>query len=355
MKEYRVVIVGSGPAGASCGKALKDEGIEALIVEKEKLPRHKICTGLVLGQGRMLVERYFGEAPPREVLSAPGTVHASECVVWDKEKGFSPYTMEIAKDGQTFSEEYLNVWRDKFDYWLLKKSGVEFREQCTFRGFSHEKDTVKVRLSHKAKGDEEVRCSYLVIADGVGSEVKKILDPSFPAEQAMILAAYQGYYRIVDMGELKNSHCYVFLEREFGDMFTIVHRKDDLLSLCPGGFKGRNMKKSMENLKTFLAKQFGVVLGDTERVEGCVIRVEPTVLGKDRVLLAGSAAGLIYLSGEGITPAIDSGYRAGKAICRAIKEGQNAFEVYEQDTKPIVNHMQVCLAQEQMCVPPHPA
>ena len=180
----------------------------------------------------------------QEALSCdPGTVHASECVVWDKEKGFSPYTMEIAKDGQTSPEEYLI----KFDYWLLKKSGVEFnREQCTFRGLLlDEKDTVKVPQRFPLKPRGMKRSVAPISADGVGSEVKKILDPSFPAEQAMILAAYQGYYRIVDMGELKNSPTVTFsLSVNLVICSLSCTVKYDLLSLCPCGFKGRNMRRA---------------------------------------------------------------------------------------------------------------
>ena len=49
MDKYQVIIVESGPAGSACARALKDEGIEVLLVEKEKLPRHKTCTGILLG------------------------------------------------------------------------------------------------------------------------------------------------------------------------------------------------------------------------------------------------------------------------------------------------------------------
>ena len=35
-KEYQAIIVGSGPAGAACAKALKNAGIEVLVIEKDK-------------------------------------------------------------------------------------------------------------------------------------------------------------------------------------------------------------------------------------------------------------------------------------------------------------------------------
>jgi flavin-dependent dehydrogenase len=347
MDEYQVIIIGSGPAGASCGKALKDEGIEALIVEKKKLPRHKVCSGLVLGQAQLLVKEYFGDVIPDEVLCSPGILNASNSVAWDRRKGFIPVTIEIPKDGQTFPGEYLNLWRNKFDYWLLKKAGVEFRENCTFRGFSEDNDRIKVRLSEKGRQDKDVYCSYLVVADGGGSNVRRLLDPSGAGGKPVTGSVYQAYYRTEDMGSLDAEHLYALFEPEFGGNFpTGVHRKDELLTLCLTDFEHRNLKKCMESLKTFLAEQFGVMLGGMERHEGCIVRMEPPILGRDRVLLTGAAAGLVYLNGEGIAPAIDSGYRAGKAICRGIKERKSAFEIYKTEARGILNHMQACFAYQ---------
>ena len=64
MEEYPVIIVGSGPAGAACAKALKNEDIKALIVEKDELPRNKICSGILFGQTQVLLKQLFGSLPP---------------------------------------------------------------------------------------------------------------------------------------------------------------------------------------------------------------------------------------------------------------------------------------------------
>ena len=59
MKEYQVIITGGGPSGAACAKALEVEGVEALVIEKERLPRYKICSGVLFGQTQVLLEKYF--------------------------------------------------------------------------------------------------------------------------------------------------------------------------------------------------------------------------------------------------------------------------------------------------------
>ena len=125
-------------------------------------------------------------------------------------------------------------------------------------------------------------------------------------------------------------------------MLSCVHRKGEFLTLCVGGFKGRNLKESMEDFKTFLAENFNVVLSDRERGEGCILRQSPPFLGKDRVLLTGEAAGMMYLNGEGISAALDSGYQAGLAIAQGIKEGEDVLELYRKKTEEIVDHVKLC-------------
>ena len=352
MKKYPVIIAGGGPAGAACAKALKEEGIEALVIEKDKMPRHKICSGVLFGQTQLLLDKYFGKQPAEDVYCEPKDMHASDIQEWEKEKGFSPYVWEIPKDGIVFSKEYKNIWRNKFDHWLLKQSGANVREHCMLRNFSVDGDTITVDVFNKEKNQidtfdkdnmqEQIFCTYLIGADGGNSMVRKIFDPgSVNAGPEVVI--FNAYYRFDDMGELKDGSWNVFFNKEVGEMLCCVHRKGDFLTLCVGGFKGRNLNESMEVFKTFLTDEFNVVFGEQERVEGCMMRLAPPDLGKGNVLLTGEAAGIIYLNGEGISAAIDSGFRAGKAVARAIKENKDVSEIYAEMTTDILDHMKVCM------------
>jgi len=342
MEEYQVIIVGSGPAGAACAKALKDENIQALVIEKEELPRHKICSGILFGQTQVLLKKYFGTLPSEEVYCEPKIIKASNIQEWNREKSFLTYVWEISKNGQSFPQDYHNIWRKKFDYWLLQEARTEYRDNCRFRNFSMHNNKIKMEVSQKDRGNKDLYCSYLVGADGANSRVRMALDPT-GTKQGKEVVIYQAYYRFSDMGSLEDAHWYVFFESQIGDMLSCIHRKDELLTLCIGGFTGRYLKENMEKFKIFLAEKFQVVFGDMERDERCVLRLRTPFLGKDRVIITGEAAGMMYLNGEGISAALDSGWQAGKAIAHGIKEGGDVLDIYRKETEGIIRHVQLCL------------
>ena len=352
MEEYQVIIVGAGPAGSSCAKALKEEDLNVLIIEKEKLPRHKTCSGILFGQTQLLLEKYFGQLPPKSVYCKPEIIKAADIQEWRHEKGFFNYVWELPKNGLDFPTDYYNTWRNKFDYWLLEQSGADYIESCSLRGFSVQGDKVNVETTRKDKSHgqsnetdkagQELACSYLIGADGGNSKVRSLLDSSWRKETPETIA-FQAYYRFSDSGSIEEGNWYVFFEPEISDIICCVYHKDDLLALCVGGFKGRDMKDSMEGFKRFLSRNFKVVFAKEERVEGCVMRQGPPNLGSDRIILTGEAAGFMYLNGEGISAAIDSGYRAGKAVAEAIREGTNAADVYRERTIDLLNHVNLCL------------
>ncbi len=342
MKDNQVIIVGAGPAGSTCAKALIEEGIQVLIIEKKLLPRHKTCSGVLFGQTQVLLQKYFGQLPPETVYCRPKIIKASDIKEWSREKGFSDYVWELPKDGQDFPTDYLNVWRNKFDHWLLLQSGADYLEGCSLSGFSVKEDKVSVEVAHRNGSEQDLSCSYLIGADGGNSKMRTLLEPSWSKENPAS-TVFQVYYHFKDSGKLQEGSWHVFFEPDISDVLCCVHHKDDLLALCIGGFGGSSLKDKMEDFKGFLSDNFKVVFGKQERVEGCVVRQGPPNLGSDRTILTGEAAGFMYLNGEGISAAMDSGYRAGKAVAKAIKEDKNAVDIYGGQTAGLLNHVNLCL------------
>jgi len=282
MEKQKVIIVGAGPAGASCAKALQAAGIQALIIEKEELPRHKTCSGVLFGQTQVLLQQIFGSLPPEQVYCQPREIPASHILAGDPNR--------------------------------------------------------------------TLHCDYLVGADGSASAVRRALTPDW-WQASPDVVIYQVYSLLADRGRLREGCWHVFFEKSIGDILCCAHQKDSCLVLCVGAFKGRDVRAGMEAFKLFLRKEFQVVLGPEERVEGCIMKPSPLTLGSGRVLLTGEAAGFMYLNGEGISAALDSGYRCVPAIASAIQEGGDALEKYRAATADMVSHMEACTQQGHFLVP----
>jgi len=346
MEQHDVIIVGGGPAGAACAKALKDAGIDVLILEKDKLPRYKCCSGVLFGQTEELLREYFGaDAPPEVYCSNDKIIEAEDIREWKKGTGYKRFYWEIDKDGKAFSTHYQNIWRNLFDHWLVKMSGATCREEARVKGFTATSEHVTVEVD--GPGVSEYRCKYLIGADGGPSVVKRILKAaagdSGPAGASVSI--FQSYFKLESLGTLKKAAWTVFFEPEIGEMLSCVHQKGDYLLLCVGGFKGRKLRESVERFKQLLADEFGVKLGSWWRDEGCQMELAPPYLGEGRAVLTGEAAGYIYLNGEGISAAIDSGYRCGKAVAQAIRSGGDAIAIFRENSGDIDRHLEKCLSQ----------
>ena len=69
-REVDVVVVGASLAAAAAAKRLTDAGLEAVVLERKKLPRHKVCSGILAPRGHHFLIENFGPRP-REILHEP--------------------------------------------------------------------------------------------------------------------------------------------------------------------------------------------------------------------------------------------------------------------------------------------
>ena len=85
-----VVVVGAGPAGAAAAKRCAENGLETLLLEKRKLPRDKVCDGMIMGPvAKRLIKQEYGDIPD-QVLTQPQrikgyTMHVPGmglCLLW---------------------------------------------------------------------------------------------------------------------------------------------------------------------------------------------------------------------------------------------------------------------------------
>jgi flavin-dependent dehydrogenase len=56
-KHFDVIIVGAGPAGASCALALQNANLNILLLDKHSFPRDKVCGDAIGGRSIKLLEK----------------------------------------------------------------------------------------------------------------------------------------------------------------------------------------------------------------------------------------------------------------------------------------------------------
>ncbi|HSE83875.1 MAG TPA: geranylgeranyl reductase family protein, partial [Thermodesulfobacteriota bacterium] len=103
--DYDVIVVGSGPAGGMCAYELSKEGLSVLVIEKEKLPRYKVCAGGLTKKAVDIIPEDFRHIVENQTYNIRTTLNYK--YEFSKTTNFPIVTM---------------VTRDKFDYFLIQKS-----------------------------------------------------------------------------------------------------------------------------------------------------------------------------------------------------------------------------------------
>jgi flavin-dependent dehydrogenase len=322
---YDVVIVGSGPAGAAAAQAIRGSGLNSVIVEKARVPRYKMCSGILFPSARRLIADDFGPLPD-DVLSAPSRVRGSKAYL-TLDSPAVPAPFSIFDESPGLSEDGLNVKRSECDLWLCRQSGVPIADDCLFRSFQRDGDDLVVELQENGKGTQ-IRTQYLVGADGTRSAVRAALSSGFESTVRLIPNYEEWYSGAID---LEPEYLHLFFDRTITGYFATVFHKDGNIVVATGTPQGEPLKECFKRFTAFLEERHGLVV--EKRVEhcGCVVHDMAATgnycLGEENVLLAGEAGGFNRCA-EGITSALVTGKAAGECVLRAVETGRSAFAFY---------------------------
>ena len=317
---YDVLIVGAGPAGASAAQGLVKKGYRVLVVEWKKLPRYKICSGLIIDRSQDLVEEYFG-SPPKHVFSEPGLLQGVRlCMAGDT------LTDVPLEKGNAY-----NVWRSSFDHWLIQQSGADVWDEHQLVNLRQTKNKVQASVLRKGGEIVEVEASYLIGADGGGSRVRRLIDPEFEKTTRWTTAVQLYCEGTVN---LEREYFYAFFDPSLRGFYNWLNFKDEYLIYGVGTRKGESVRPYIENLTEYLKKSFGLQIHKVIRRTGCVSTdmgiTGNFVLGLGRVLLVGEAAGFMNILGEGISSALATGHIAAEAIHQSESSSLAVLPVYSE-------------------------
>lgn len=295
--QFDVIIIGSGPSGASCAYNLKrfHPNASVLLIDKASFPRDKTCGGGVSPD----VSNYIDFD-----LSDAIDYHCNEVVLVTNNKSISSHGSNI-----------LMVRRTVFDDFLLNKAiqqGVETRMACEVmdieRGITQ--NIVKTQAGHFS-------AKLVVLAEGASGRLARKLGITLK-NAVWAGLEYEHYTKELD-GKLR----IYFNHSENG--YTWNFPKSDGLSLGIGGLiKGKQNVSLPQQLKHFL-KQYSITTLEKKNLHGHPIQVyngrQKLVHGS--LLLVGEIAGCVDpLTAEGIRPAIKSGYLAAQVLAEVLSSNK---------------------------------
>ena len=119
-----VVVIGGGPGGSTVATMLARQGIDVLLLERDRFPRHHVGESLLPASVPVLEE--LGVLPA--VQEAGFLPKWGATMVWGREG--APWSWYFRETNQKYPHSY-QVWRPQFDQLLLDNSrakGVEVRE-----------------------------------------------------------------------------------------------------------------------------------------------------------------------------------------------------------------------------------
>lgn len=323
---YDVVIVGSGPAGAAAAKALSGHNLNTLIMDAAKLPRYKMCSGILFPSARKFVADHFGEIPER-IYCQPVAVKGNRVRVSnDKPYEYGPFS--LFDEGEGLPEHGRNAIRAELDYWLSCQSDAQIVDQCRFKS-ALTSDSGQITVVAELNGEKlEIETRFLIGADGPMSTVRKSVAPDFDDTIRQIPNYEEWYQGHID---LEPGYLYIDCDRSITGYFATVFHKDDNIILVTGARKGESVKSYFAKYVQFLKEKHGLTIDKTVKSAGCILHdmsaTDNYLLGKDNVLLAGEAGGFNRCA-EGITAALVTGWAAGESVLKSIGANVQAYNLY---------------------------
>jgi len=282
-----VIICGAGPAGSSLAYFLSREGFDVLLFDKAKFPRTKPCAGAF----QVSLNNFFP--------------FSLEPVAEDKAMGLSfRKNSHFCKIELGIPIAYV-VDRKKFDYFLLKQaigSGAEFIEEC--KVLKVEEGVVHSKIG-KLKG------RIIVGADGAGSVVRRFgRYGKIKSMMKTIIADVPFNFKkelLFDFSYTKNGYAWIFPK---GNKTNVG------FGTLPGCFREGEAKLHK------ILEDYGFPEPMNTYKWTYPIFSTPELLVWKNTLLVGDAASLANpATGGGIYNAVQSAYRASKAISSNLKEG----------------------------------
>ncbi len=301
--EWDVAVVGGGPAGLAAASASAAAGARTIVLERAEHPRYKTCGGGLLGVSRAAVAGQIALPVRDEIRSATFTL-----------RGGQEFTRSTAQPLLAM------VMREEFDAALLgraEENGAVVRQRVQVRAI----DQADGRATARLADGTSVTATVLIGADGSSGVAARHVGAQFAQVDLGLeleIAVPQPVGRrwagrvLLDWGAIPGSYGWVFPK---GDRLTV--------GVIAARGQGDATKAYLREFVGRLGLDGYQAVRDSGHLTRC--RAEESPLRRERVIVAGDAAGLLEpWTREGISFALRSGALAGEHAAKAATSGDPA-------------------------------
>lgn len=304
---YDLIVIGAGPAGASAARTAAQHGLRTLMLEKEKLPRNKLCGG---GLTPKVLKKLDFSLPKELIENVARSVR-----------------IHVGDNLHHFESKQPLVYmtsRARFDSFLAKKAvevGVELHDKSAVHGLETSKSHVTVKT---LTGSFESR--ILIGADGVGGLTARAggFYDRWKPDQVALAVESEVYVGEQVVQEFVGTDS--FFDLYFGVSpagYGWIFPKDDHLTVGVGCRLSR-LRDGRELFKSF-ADGLPVLKGfEVPKPQAHLIPLGGTAIvpsARGRILLAGDSAGQVEpMLGEGIYFSIWGGQIAAQVAAESCSQ-----------------------------------
>ncbi len=308
--EYSAIVIGAGPAGSSAAHALAKNGVDVLMVEKQReVGKDIFCAEGISGNTFNLVKKTFAiEEPQKFIATRVNTVR----IISPELDYFDVYREDMG----------IILERKIFDRTLAEKAvskGAHLSVSTKFLDARRVGNKIEVDLIRNGRR-ETVRTSILIGADGPASTVATSMGLNMDVGNENIHKCAQ--FLIYDDKIESNRMDFLFSKEYSPTGYAWTFPKGKGLANFGVGILLDKKEDPMEYLEQLLRDFY-----PDARVIGWLKGVVPTGgnlkrIYADNLLVAGDAARLADpVTGGGIAAAIISGHLAGETAFEALEAG----------------------------------
>lgn len=292
------LVIGGGPAGSTCARSLRLAGWDAVVVDRARFPRDKVCAGwLTPGVFSLL------DLDPAEYRASGRTLE--EITAFRTSVIGQPSIETAYPQAVSYSAR-----RCEFDEFLLRRSGATVFENAPVHTIRREGEMWRV--------DDRFEAPVLIGAGGNFCPVAKSLRPSSSTVTPVV--AKETEFRWDGQSGSSLRAPALFFCRDLNGYGWVVP-KGEYLNVGIGRRESQGFLNHVNAFIAFLERE-GIVSG-VAKARWCGHAYLASGVGSNPVIgpgvmLVGDAAGLAYPeSGEGIKPAVESGRLAAETLIAA--------------------------------------